>query len=381
MDIYKDRDRLNELTDCACEVIDDILTEFEVEYRNNNRYIQGICPIHCGDNPTAFILYSNNNNDRPKGIWRCWTQHCEKFWGKNIIGLVHGLLSRDKTQSIPRIDAIDWLCKFLGYNSLHDIEKPDAQTLAKRHFANSQHHLRLLPTQIKTSWNRYAIREQLIIPSQYYIQQGFSHQILNKYDVGFSLKTQRIVVPVYDDEYRFAIGFTSRSIHPQCIKCKMWHKPSQICPNTEIEYRNASKWKHSDKFNACSCLYNYWFAKKHIQESSTAILVEGTSDVWKLEECGIHNSVGLFGAGLTEEQSILLEQLGVMSVIVLLDNDEAGYTATQEIREQLHRCCRLYFPTFIGNDIGNLQNDAITSDIKPIIDKAMKLYSEVQKNE
>jgi DNA primase len=74
----------------------------------------------------------------------------------------------------------------------------------------------------------------------------------------------------------------------------------------------------------------------------------------RLEEAGIHNSVAIFGSSLSDSQQFLLERLGVMSLSVCLDNDEAG----KKGRDQILRDCRsmynLSFPEFSKNDIAEL---------------------------
>ena len=53
----------------------------------------------------------------------------------------------------------------------------------------------------------------------------------------------------------------------------------------------------------------------------------------------------------------------------MLDADKAGQEGAKKLKKQLGRQYRMYFPT-IKEDAGELNQDEITSDIKPIIEKA-----------
>ena len=121
-------------------------------------------------------------------------------------------------------------------------------------------------------------------------------------------------------------------------------------------------------FQSTNYLYNYWFAEEHIRNCGTAILVEGAGDVWRLEDNGIHIGLGLFGTDLTDAQRILLDRSGALSIVILLDPDKAGAEGCEKLKRQLSRQYRMYFPN-IRDDVGGLNSDEITLDIKPIIDK------------
>jgi 5S rRNA maturation endonuclease (ribonuclease M5) len=362
---YNNHVKLNELTSQACNVIEDVMDELGIEYHSAGNRLYGPCPIHGGDNPGGFSLYPQG--EIVGGYWQCFTRKCEGKWKKTLIGFIHGVLSAQQSRDMSWTEAVDWLCNFLGYDSLDDIDVPDAQELSRRRYSAIHNKIRLLPRQSTSAWTRQDIRAKLQIPSEYYLNRGYSQETLDKYDVGWYNRVQRVVVPVYDDDYRYAVGFTGRSPHNKCPKCSWWHDSLDKC-------HEVPKWLHSKGFNASKYLYNYWFAKDHIRDSLSVILVEGPGDVWKLAEGGIHNAVAMFGVELTDDQRFVVEQSGAMSAIVLMDNDEAGIEGAMRLREQLGRFLRLYFPTFEGNDVGELNTNAITKDIKPILNKITRVY-------
>jgi 5S rRNA maturation endonuclease (ribonuclease M5) len=372
--LYHDRARINELTDQAVLVADEILDEFGVDYRSNYKRFYGPCPVHGGDNQSAFNLFPEGYDVR--GMWVCHTKHCEKKWKRTFIGFIHAMLSKEYREPIPWTAAADWLVKYLGYTSLADIEAPDEYTLKQRYATSAAEKWSLTQIRDNTGWNRLQVRNNLEIPATYYLNRGFSENTLDRYDIGYYNKHERVVVPVYDDDYNYAVGFSSRSIHDQCPQCGYWHNPNKDCLPAEQAFKMHCKWRHSDGFNSAHWLYNYWFAKRHIEESGVVILVEGPGDVWRLEEAGIRNSVALFGVDLTEEQLTILEMSGALSVIVMLDNDEAGQKAAPELKKKMERIFRLYFPTLSGDDVGdNLNRDELTGTTKQLVERTLSTWN------
>ena len=217
-------------------------------------------------------------------------------------------------------------------------------------------------------------RSSVDIPSQYYLQRDYSIEVLDKYGVGTCKRRgkalyQRAVVPIYDDSGKVIIGFSGRSIFDKCDKCNHYHDPKRNCGFFP-------KWKHTSGFKKENCLYNYWNAKDVILETGVVVLVESPGNVWRLEEAGIHNSVAIFGAHLSQNQKKIIDSSGAFSIVCLLDNDDAGKQGAKKIYDQCSNMYRVYFPEFSGNDIGDINVDVVTKDIKPLINQIGELYNE-----
>jgi DNA primase len=165
------------------------------------------------------------------------------------------------------------------------------------------------------------------------------------------------------------IGCSGRNKYEQCAKCRMFHHPEVRCPLDKDEKLRATKWKHSTNFAADSYLYNYWNAKKVILRDRTVILAEGSGDVWRLEEAGIYNSLGLLGAKLSTNQQIILEQSGAINLLIATDNDDAGDKAAASITkncQHLFNVKRILFPT---KDPGSLSVEQVKRIFVPILEK------------
>ncbi len=359
---------VNQITDECCEVIEDMLTELHVDYTRSNRRLFGPCPVHGGDNPSAWNLYPEGDDVR--GIWFCHTRNCHKKWKRTLVGFVHALITQNGRQDLKWTAAVDWMVKFLGYKHITEVKTPDAATLERQRYNNMTRRFNIMPNAQHTRvWTPEKYRKAVEIPSPYYVGRNYSPDTLRRYEVGHASRTNRSVVPVYDADHKVIVGMTARTHWDKCGDCGYYHDPNRACPKLIVDQINACKWKNSPGFEAAHYLYNLWFAQQAIMDSSTIILVEGPGDVWRLEEAGIKNSVAIFGTDLTEEQLTLIESSWAMNVVVLTDNDDAGRTASQAIKDKLKRTHRLYFPSLEAHDVGDLQTDQVTDDIAPVLER------------
>jgi hypothetical protein len=335
----------------------------------NGKFISMSCPIHGGDNNSALNLY--HTGDHYRGNWKCRTHHCEEVFKSSIIGFIRGILSNrehnwskdgDKTSSFQ--DALNYATNFLNL-SINDIHI-NKNTKDKNTFISNVKLLQHNNQKTNNGIMRSSIRKSLNIPSPYFISRGFSKEILDKYDVGDCDNSNkemynRAVVPVYDIDHKFMVGCTGRSIFEKCTECKAFH--DNECPNGEESWKH-SKWRHNAGFKTQEHLYNYWYAKKHIIESAIVILVESPGNVWKLEENKIHNSVAIFGSNLTDRQKTILDMSGAMTIITIMDNDEAGKKATKTIYDKCHKTYNIKNISLSKNDIADMTSEEIEREIK-----------------
>lgn len=366
-----DQNKIKIVCDKICDRIEDLLEYFGLEHRDNGRFITMSCPIHGGDNDSALNLY--HTGDHYRGNWKCRTHHCEEIFKGSIIGFIRGILSHREYNWNKNGDsvctfkeALDFTTKFLDI-SLKDIKVSNIQK-DKNSFV---HNTKILTSNIESKHpiiSRNTVRKNLSIPSQYFIDRGFSATILDKYDVGDCKSSgkemaDRAVVPIYDQSYSTMVGCTGRSIFNKCDKCKAFHNDNEKCPDSESSWK-MSKWKHSTGFKTQDSLYNFWFAQEYIKDLGSAILVESPGNVWKLEENDIHNSVALFGSNLSDRQKTLLDMSGAMSLIIIMDNDEAGEKARLQINNKCNRTYNIKHIKISKNDIAEMTQDEIQNEIR-----------------
>jgi hypothetical protein len=348
------QDKLKILSDYICEDIERLLSILNIEdYRMLDNMVITSCPIHGGDNTSALNLYYTG--DSYCGNWKCRSHKCEEYFKSSIIGFIRGCLSKNKydwqkpgDQMISFQEALDFATQFVN-KDIKDI-KVSRKQKEKSSFVNTIKYINNEQNnneKIASRVSRQMIRNNLSIPSQYFISRGFSKDILNKYDVGDCIKpnkemSNRAVVPVYDNDHKFMTGCSGRTITNE-----------------------TPKWRHSSGFKSENMLYNYWYAKQHIQTTGCVILVESPGNVWKLEEAGIHNSVALFGSNLADKQKMLLDISGAMTIVTIMDRDEAGDKAATQI---YNKCHRTYIVKNIKienyNDIAEMPLSEIETQIK-----------------
>lgn len=117
----------------------------------------------------------------------------------------------------------------------------------------------------------------------------------------------RVMFPIHDIDGN-VVGFTGR-----------------IYKNSDqAKYINS---KESVIFKKGNILFNYHRAKQEIKRKKEIIIVEGNMDAIRLHSNGIQNVVALMGTSLTNDQVNIIKSLRA-KVILMLDNDEAGESAT-----------------------------------------------------
>ena len=86
--------------------------------------------------------------------------------------------------------------------------------------------------------------------------------------------------------------------------------------------------------HVCDFLFNFANAKEDIKKTHEMIIVEGNMDAIMLSAKGIKNVVALMGVAISNEQIAEIKKLRV-KVIVMLDNDNAGESATLDVGDKL----------------------------------------------
>ena len=362
-----DQPKLLLLAETASYRLDELLDALGVSLSRRGRMLAGRCPVHGGDNPSAFNLYPDGHSVR--GNWKCRSRFCQKTFQPTLLGFVRGVLSHQKyswsnpnDKMVPFREAVDYLCDFIG-KKLDDLKVDEAENEKRQFVAQMATFNKTVETVIRGS-RREDVRSRLTIPSPYFLSRGYKAEVLDFFDAGEPSTSDpkspmftRAVIPVYDQTGKKAIGYTGRTLHNRCPKCDRWHAPASPCL-TRSEPSGA-KWRHHG-FRAESTLFNAWNAEPHIRKSGHAVVVEGPLDVFRLWQAGVRNCVALFGVSMEDPQQILLETMGVARLTLLLNQDEAGRKAATELASRLNRCFTINVPSFAGGkDLEHLSDEEI----------------------
>lgn len=330
----------------------------------SNKGVQQRCPIHGGDNRTAFSY------DLNKHCWSCFSQHCERKYGNDIIGLIRGI------KNIGFNDALSWLKEILIDNKNIDWRKIDE--------AISLENLQDIH---KREYNKVIDESKLDALIKDYSSlkdRNFSLEVLEEFEGGVSKSGpefhHRFMIPIRNDNHKI-VGFTGRSIYNRCNICDSFHSEnSGNCPN-EADLYKYSKWRHYPTFFKKHIeLYNINKAKDYIYNSNTAIIVEGPFDVWRLWEFGTKNVVATFGTSLSMEQCTILGKYGCINMILMFDSDRAGLKAIENTTKIVQKMFKVYAANLPKDvDPGSLGLEEHNRYVKPIIDTLMEIKNNDKK--
>jgi DNA primase len=145
----------------------------------------------------------------------------------------------------------------------------------------------------------------------YLARRGIDHATVDQFGVGFcsgsGLMSGRVTIPIHDDEGRL-VAYCGRAID-----------------GSEPRYRFPAGFQKS------RVLFNYHRALR--TGSDEVVLVEGFFDCMRVHQAGFP-CVALMGVQLSDAQKELLVR-GFRRVVVLLDGDDAGRTASGRIAQVL----------------------------------------------
>lgn len=259
------------------------------DYHINGNDIRMSCPIHNGNNKSAFVW---------RGEYQCWTCYskcCQELFGSSAYGFILAMENGD-------------------YNNAHEIASQitngNAELIIERR-QNKKKHVKQITHDSQPA--ALDIAKTNFTYSSYPYKRGIPRDIQERYKIGIykDLYPDKIGFPVFDLKSRI-VGITLRALH---------------------KTKNAPKWIHKpDGYKSSVNLYNIHRA---VPYNGTMIVTEGPIDVLKLVTCGISNCVASFGSRLHDEQISLLKQAGVYKVIMAYDNDEAGHKGMRQAARTL----------------------------------------------
>lgn len=268
--------------------------------RQSHKEVRCACPIHGGDNQTAFRF---NKETR---TWVCFTHKCHEIHGNDIIGLIKAITDRDF------MGALNYLKALVG-----DVGTVDYVEAKRKkeidNFIGSYNNYTKRPDSV----NESSLDNHKCLRSDFFIRQGFSSATLDHFEVAGGWKDKheliRDIIPIRDDSGNL-LAYSLRDVRA----------------NAEDDF----KYIHTPGFDKDSCLYNLNNAQ-HYTDRAPLIVVEGFKGVWRLYEYGIHNVVAIMGSMLTTGQQMLLLRHAFKGIVLMLDNDLAGVTGTNKAIEAL----------------------------------------------
>lgn len=283
------------------------------------------CPIHKGDNPTAFVFNTENK------LWYCHT-HCHT--GGDIYDLVMQIEGVDFKEAVQRIAEI--------FNI--NISDMIIQIRSNQTILNTR-------TWIKTMHSIMDLNDKTIKPFDITMlgdlkriksYRQFNAETLNHFNVQYCVSNKRVLIPIYIESQLIGVTMRKTNNHP----IKWLHQPSGL--------------------NIGSFIYN----QDDIIQNQPLIICEGVFDVLNYWQNGYKNVIATFGCHITakQERTILLS---TSEIILSFDNDDAGVLGTLNSIEMLKSKLNIKIARLPqGFDPGQLTQEQ-THDA---INNAMKIY-------
>jgi len=266
---------------------------FEIE-RETSKEIRSKCPIHGGDNKSAFRFNKETNT------WVCFTHKCHDTYGNDLVGLVRGITGKDF------LSAVDYLKEFVP-----NIEDTDyvsfKRTREIESFIRSCETINVKPKAV----NEGSLKSFRSLGASFFIKQGFRSSTMDYFEVGYGWTDKngviRCVIPIRDEKGEL-VAYSLRD-------------------TTNNALDDDFKYILTPGFNKQGCLYNLNNARQYGKDLPL-IVVEGFKSVWRLHEYGIKNVVATMGSGITEGQQLLLYLYAFKGAVLFFDNDKAGVEGT-----------------------------------------------------
>lgn len=131
---------------------------------------------------------------------------------------------------------------------------------------------------------------------RYLINRGFTIDTLRYFEVGYSYKRNRVVIPVRDLSYN-VVGFIGRALDPDSI----------------------TRYVYSLGFPRKYNLFNM----QNVKGYHKVIITEGSLDAISVHQAGFPNVIATLGSKLSPEQADLLNKY-FDDIVIFADNDDAG---------------------------------------------------------
>jgi len=296
-----------------------------IEFIDSVDSIRGPAICHSGDNPTGFTYYKDTM------LWSCWTRSCQDLNYSDLIGLLCCVKDIKRRQAV--VMAKDFLKNKEIYKLKKQNVKKDETDYIKEHLQQKKYHSDIM--------------KKLGKNLSYLEKRGFDRDTMFKIGCGNfdkGVMQDRIVFPIKDLN-SCIVGFTGRTV-----------------------VENQYKWKNTI-FKKSLNLINLDVCKKFIEKKQLdkVIITEGPLDVLKLCEAGYWNSLGLLGAKVTKGQIELLKKIGVNSIVLIMDNDEAGRNLegkNSKLLQQSLLNVESIFPS--RKDVGDMKKDEIRKMLRDI---------------
>lgn len=325
------KDTIDKIIDAAR--VEDVIGDF-ITLKKRGANLLGLCPFH-GEKSPSFTV------SPAKGIYKCF--------GCGKSGTAVNFIMDHESLSYP--EALKYLAKKY---SIEVVEKEIS--VEEKAQQNEKESLYIVMQYAQKFFSDLLLNDDMgrSIGLGYFKERGFSQDIIDKFQLGYSSEERRIfsesaVKNGYKPEYLVKTGmsilsnnhvegtpitvndifdrYTGRVMFPiHNISGRVIGFGGRILTNDKklAKYINSPQ---TDIYDKSKTLYGLYQAKKTIIQEDNCYLVEGYTDVLSMHQVGIENVVASSGTSLTVEQIKLIHRF-TKNITILYDGDFAGIKAS-----------------------------------------------------
>jgi DNA primase len=341
-------------------------------YRYNR--IRCSCPLHEGDNPTAFSFDLNTKH------FTCFTHHCgesSKDWwsvpkdgsapSRDLFLFIKLMEEKNKREQGSKNYICPWTQALKIAAELAGVTIDESTISYNKEVMDKLDNQKWIRTMNKVNqqielevFDEFEIEMyQAMLPLCDYIDsRSFDEQILSFFEIGYSPEGVDEPFRAKFNDFPGRVIFPVRSMGGQLVG---WS--GRLATDDDFIVKKYNKWMHKLDFEKGFVLFNHNNALPFIKETKETILVEGPFDVARLWSYGIHNVVAVMGSSLTPEQLQLVVS-NAFKVKVFLDGDGAGKSGARRICEQLKRYVDVYTVQTVNKDPDELTYDEAWNAVK-----------------
>lgn len=273
-----------------------------------------VCPFHDDHSPSMSVSYD-------KQIYKCFSCGASG----NVFTFVQNY------ENVSFNEAVSIVARSVGLNLDFGPVKKNSNNF-KLELEIMSLAERFLQNNLKSSSG--------IDAKKYLEERGINEEIIAEFGIGLSLDNATSLKDLllkkgYGIDKLIELGVVNEhgfDVFARRITFPLWNIDGDIVGFSGRIYRDEDSAKYVNSketkiFKKGELLYNYHNAKDYAKREKFILVVEGFMDAIRLSANGIKNVIALMGTSLTSNHIDLLKKLRV-KVILCLDNDDAGLTAT-----------------------------------------------------
>ncbi|MDP9222893.1 MAG: DNA primase [Actinomycetota bacterium] len=347
----------------------DVVAGYTHLKKSGGQTLKGLCPFHSEKTPSFTV-------DAGGGLFHCF--------GCGESGNVYQFIQKVEALSFP--DAVEWLARKTGYELHHEEARP-----GDREKRGVKARLVAANNSAAEFFHRSLFTADAALPARRYLEdRGFGREVAQRWKLGFAPGRDALC------RHLMANGFSAEELvqadlvrksdrdgslydtFRERITFPTWNLNDDVVGfgaralgDQQPKYLNSSE---TPVFTKSRIMYGLNRAKRTIARTSTALVVEGYTDVIALHEAGIDEAVATNGVALGENHFELLKRFADRAVL-MFDADEAGKSATERGFGMHHRIGLevLVAPLPSGHDPADAVRESGPELIRKVVDDAQPI--------